>query len=64
MWQNYILKQTGPFRGVNYCVDAHATIDLVRFLPGRIKFGGANDPAPFPSAVVVWTSPDYSEDEG
>ena len=64
MWQKYILKQTGPFRGVNYCVDAHATIDLVRFLPGRIKFGGANDPAPFPSAVVVWTSPDYSEDEG
>jgi site-specific DNA-methyltransferase (adenine-specific) len=26
----------------------------VRFLPGRLKFGGCKDPAPFPSMVVVF----------
>jgi phage N-6-adenine-methyltransferase len=26
----------------------------VRFLPGRLKFGGSNNSAPFPSAVVVF----------
>lgn len=34
----------------------------VRFLRGRIKFtdedGNAKDSAPFPSAVIVWRSPD------
>lgn len=54
MWQKYILKQVGPFRGVNYCVDAQAKIEVVRFLPGRLKFGDTKSPAPFPSAVVVW----------
>jgi site-specific DNA-methyltransferase (adenine-specific) len=33
--------------------DATAVASLVRFLPGRIRFGGA-DRAPFPSAVVVF----------
>jgi phage N-6-adenine-methyltransferase len=32
--------------------DATAAAALVRFLPGRIRFGGG-DPAPFPSAVIV-----------
>ncbi len=36
--------------------------DEVRFLRGRIKFtdedGNAKDAAPFPSAVIVWRSPD------
>jgi site-specific DNA-methyltransferase (adenine-specific) len=27
----------------------------VRFLQGRITFDGAINPAPFPSAVVIWT---------
>lgn len=26
----------------------------VRFVKGRLKFGGSPNPAPFPSAVVVW----------
>lgn len=38
--------------------------DEVRFLRGRIKFtdedGNAKDSAPFPSAVIVWRSPDAS----
>jgi hypothetical protein len=28
--------------------------DYVRFLPGRLRFVGATNSAPFPSAVVVW----------
>lgn len=57
MWQRYVLKQTGPMRGVTYCVDAHPLLEVVRFLPGRLKFGGMKAPAPFPSAVVVWRAP-------
>jgi hypothetical protein len=34
-------------------IDGRAT--LVRFVPGRLRFVGANGPAPFPSAVVVWS---------
>jgi phage N-6-adenine-methyltransferase len=26
----------------------------IRFIKGRLKFGGATTPAPFPSMVVVW----------
>jgi len=29
-------------------------VSLVRFLPGRLKFAGTENSAPFPSAVVVW----------
>jgi hypothetical protein len=32
--------------------DAVAAAALVRFLPGRVRFG--TDPAPFPSAVLVF----------
>jgi len=28
--------------------------DEIRFLRGRLKFGGADNSAPFPSMVVVW----------
>ena len=28
--------------------------DEIRFLRGRLKFGGAKNSAPFPSMVVVW----------
>ena len=28
--------------------------DDIRFLKGRLKFGGSKNPAPFPSAVVVY----------
>ncbi len=33
-------------------VTPHAA--LIRFVPGRLRFGGAKTPAPFPSAVVVF----------
>lgn len=39
--------------------------DEVRFLRGRIKFtdedGNTKDAAPFPSAVIVWRSPDMAQ---
>lgn len=39
--------------------------DEVRFLRGRLKFtdedGNAKDAAPFPSAVIVWRSPDMAQ---
>ena len=28
----------------------------IRFIKGRLKFGGLNKPAPFPSAVVVFSN--------
>ena len=34
----------------DYCVKA----DVVHFLKGRLKFGGAANSAPFPSAVVIF----------
>ena len=33
---------------------AVAVMGEVRFLPGRLKFGGAENGAPFPSVVVVF----------
>ena len=29
----------------------------VRFVPGRLKFGASNNPAPFPSMVVIFRGP-------
>jgi len=55
MWQRFVLRELRPMRNVNYCVDAHAAVAVVRFLPGRVKFVGTDGPAPFPSAVVVWS---------
>ena len=26
----------------------------IRFLQGRLKFGGAKNPAPFPSMIIIW----------
>lgn len=34
----------------DYCMKA----DEIRFIRGRLKFGGAKHPAPFPSAVVIF----------
>ena len=34
--------------------DATAAAAVVRILPGRVKFGAGTQPAPFPSAVVVF----------
>lgn len=42
----------------------HGKASEVRFLRGRLKFtdedGNAKDAAPFPSAVIVWRSPDMT----
>lgn len=39
--------------------------DEVRFIRGRLKFtdedGKAKDPAPFPSALVIWRAPDMAK---
>lgn len=29
----------------------------IRFIKGRLKFGGYDKPAPFPSMVVIWRNP-------
>ena len=34
----------------DYCMPAHE----IRFIRGRLKFGGAKTSAPFPSAIIVW----------
>jgi phage N-6-adenine-methyltransferase len=34
--------------------DATAAASLVRILPGRVKFGDGSQPAPFPSAVIIF----------
>ena len=43
----------------------HGKADEIRFLRGRLKFtdedGKAKDAAPFPSAVIVWRSPDMAQ---
>ena len=43
----------------------HGKADEIRFLRGRLKFtdedGNAKDAAPFPSAVIVWRSPDMGQ---
>jgi phage N-6-adenine-methyltransferase len=28
----------------------------VRFLPGRLKFSGSSNSAPFPNAIVIWSA--------
>lgn len=33
-----------------YCMKAHE----IRFIKGRLKFVGAKDPAPFPSAIIIF----------
>jgi hypothetical protein len=52
-WQDYILREVRHTHGWNYPKWRQET-QMVRFLPGRVKFSGHKDPAPFPSAVVVW----------
>ena len=31
----------------------------VYFIAGRLKFGGAENSAPFPSAIVIWAGLDF-----
>jgi len=35
----------------------YATQGVVTFIPGRLTFGGAKNPAPFPNALVVFRPP-------
>lgn len=34
----------------------------VRFIPGRLRFVGAENPAPFPSCLVIFRPPGYNKD--
>ena len=43
LWQDFIFKKAS----------------LICFVKGRIKFKGAKDSAPFPSAIVVFSNNDY-----
>lgn len=43
----------------NYCIHGE-----VRFLRGRLKFGGGENSAPFPSAVIVFRPGVPKEDSG
>ncbi|KKN20465.1 hypothetical protein LCGC14_0935460 [marine sediment metagenome] len=56
MWQRLVLTSVHRIDcGDGAFIDRAAMVAReVRFLPGRLKFGGAKDSAPFPSAVVVW----------
>jgi len=35
----------------------YATLGEIRYLRGRLKFGNAKNPAPFPSAIVIFRPP-------
>ena len=41
-----------------YCMKA----DKISFVRGRLKFGGSNNSAPFPSAVILFTSRNNSDE--
>ena len=63
-WQTYILNQfVRPFEENWTGGEFHEQLSLVRFLPGRVKFSGHKDPAPFPSAVVVWQKSQWQQDQ-
>lgn len=54
-WQQYVLKTLAYIAGnLGWTANTHVEVQAVRFLPGRLKFGGAKNSAPFPSVVVVW----------
>ena len=50
-WQDYVLPEVMFWEGSPQQLRG---VTVVRFLRGRVTFVGANDCAPFPSAVVVW----------
>ena len=55
MWQSYVMSEVSRLPGIGLLLEAkRETLRVVRFLPGRLHFSGQKDPAPFPSAVVVW----------
>jgi hypothetical protein len=50
-------RRAGPVRTDTRWWRENVALADVRFLPGRLRFGGAKTPAPFPSAVVVFRPP-------
>lgn len=52
-WQSHIMHELW-WKKPTFAADIHPHIEVVRFLPGRLKFGGAKNSAPFPSAIIVW----------
>lgn len=65
-WQRYVLPEvwwgtddgretTEPLGSGSTWHSWHGTrLTRVSFLPGRLKFAGAKNFAPFPSAIVIW----------
>ena len=51
VWQKFILREIDT---EDDHIARHPALRVCRFLPGRLHFSGQKDPAPFPSAVVVW----------
>ena len=53
-WQSWVMsaahKELPPAREI----EGPYELNEVRFLPGRLKFSGEKNSAPFPSAIVVW----------
>ena len=41
----------------NFCLKAKE----IRFIKGRLKFGGSNNPAPFPSMIVIFDNTNNTE---
>jgi site-specific DNA-methyltransferase (adenine-specific) len=69
-WQQYVMTSVKrisldnlscALRGA-FVDRATMTAEQVRFLPGRLKFGGAKNSAPFPSAIVVWGAATQEEE--
>lgn len=50
-WQEYVLRRC---RWYPYMEPGDMTCDEVRFIEGRLRFGGADSHAGFASAIVVW----------
>lgn len=54
-WQTFVLIEAGYMGDLGQWESiTNEYLLLLRFLPRRLKFVGAKNSAPFPSAVVVW----------
>lgn len=53
-WQQYVLTSVRRYDDADYPAVVTGQANDVRFLKGRLTFGGAPDPAGFASAIVVW----------
>jgi len=64
-WQRYVLEAASctpqvvpePLLAGGWEIACHSALRVLRFLPGRLRFGGAANSATFPSVIVVWEMP-------